>query len=634
VAPSLSIPIINQRLDLVELIAKEDVLRERLVTLLKKTFDAPRLVQKFTFGRGDADDLMELANTIKITSDIDKTLVAFLRPEGKDATEMYEDTKLRESLSLLRDRFVLEEPKKLAERISSSIDEEGVSEYHKLENREAEELTGLAQNVLSEEASEQELMPPPKRLRSRNSHQRIVSSGINGTSLEPFIMKKAASANLRRFHERLLAFEKQKEDMEIHLQKKFDAPSLTLRWTPSLGHICHVKGKDTKKMASVPNARPLRSSQSTGSFSFPEWSHLGADLDKTRLDIRIEEQRVLSELRTQVVKQIVRLRRNASVLDELDVACGFAALAKEQGWVRPILNSGTGHHVVGGRHPVVEGGLGSQGRSFTPNDCFVGCGNQLNGGEKIWLVTGPNMAGKSTFLRQNALLVILAQTGSFVPASYAELGLVDKVFSRVGSADNLYNDQSTFMVEMVETAEILRSATDRSFVIMDEVGRGTTPEDGVAVGFACMEHLHRVNKCRTIFATHFHILADMTSGWGNVACYCNDIIEDGQGGFSYVHKLKHGINRESHALKVARIAGNYAWVFRFGCGKKLTTVIHRAAGGGYMDCSHRHQAIERRFRSFAISYTREAAYCWKSWRLRAIQFLHCFAYYTNVMCTI
>jgi DNA mismatch repair ATPase MutS len=176
------------------------------------------------------------------------------------------------------------------------------------------------------------------------------------------------------------------------------------------------------------------------------------------------------------------------------------------------------------------------------------------------------MAGKSTFLRQNALITILAQVGCYVPASYAELGIVDAIFSRVGSADNLYRDQSTFMVEMLETAQILKTATPRSFVIMDEIGRGTTPEDGTAVSFACLHHLVTVNQCRTLFATHFHGVADLAADHGFcqpadgdragvVQMYCTDVEEDDAGGFVYVHKLRKGINRQSHALKVANLAG-------------------------------------------------------------------------------
>jgi DNA mismatch repair ATPase MutS len=254
-------------------------------------------------------------------------------------------------------------------------------------------------------------------------------------------------------------------------------------------------------------------------------------------------------LRKQIVKNIVKLRNNAAVLDELDVACGFATLAMQKNWIRPILNNGTEHQIRGGRHPTVESGLIEQGKQFTSNDCVVG------NTSRILLITGPNMGGKSTFLRQNALISILAQTGSFVPAEYAEIGLVDKIFSRVGSADNLYQDQSTFMVEMLETAEILKQATPRSFVIMDEVGRGTTPEDGIAVGFASLHHLYHVNQSRALFATHFHVLADMTRNFEKLACYCTDIAEDADGSFSYEHRLRLGVNRNPHALKVARLAG-------------------------------------------------------------------------------
>jgi len=240
------------------------------------------------------------------------------------------------------------------------------------------------------------------------------------------------------------------------------------------------------------------------------------------------------------------------VLDELDVACSFALLAEEKRWARPILNTSTKHKIIGGRHLTVEGGLNEEGRSFVSNDCFVG------DEKKIWMITGPNMAGKSTFLRQNALITILAQVGSYVPAEYAELGIVDQIFSRVGSADNLYRDQSTFMVEMLESAHILKMATKRSFVIMDEIGRGTTPGDGTAVAFACLYHLYHLNGCRTLFATHFHNIADLVDEEGmteGVGFWCTDVEESEGGGFRYLHRLRGGVNRQSHALKVARLAG-------------------------------------------------------------------------------
>ena len=297
------------------------------------------------------------------------------------------------------------------------------------------------------------------------------------------------------------------------------------------------------------SAQDIKSTKSTRSFYQSEWSRLGGEIDQAKSQIRAEEQRLFQDLREQVVLNLVDLRRNAAVLDELDIACSFAVLAEEQGFVRPVMNLGTNHKIIGGRHPTVKLGLEEQGRTFVSNDCFIG------GEERIWLITGPNMAGKSTFLRQNALITVLAQVGSFVPAEHAEIGIVDQIFSRVGSADNLFRDQSTFMVEMLETAAILKLATARSFVIMDEVGRGTTPEDGIAVSFGCLHHLYYTNRCRTLFATHFHALADMTQSFRNLGCYCTDVAEGHSDSFSYVHRLRRGVNRNSHALKVARLAG-------------------------------------------------------------------------------
>ncbi|GME61198.1 MutS protein-like protein 1 [Neofusicoccum parvum] len=460
-SPSMSLDIINERLDLVAGLIKNVALRQNLIALLRRTFDTWRLVQKFSVGRGDADDLLELSKTIQISQDVAQLL------ENETGSGASFDGLVR--------RLSLASPARLAARILKTIDEEGLSEQHRMEDDEAAAMAGLAVEVLTEEGEE-------------------VKSG-------------------------------------------------------SLAKRAKAKPNGKLGATNLDSARSVSSSKSTRSYHVPVWTRLGNQMDEAKLRIRSEEQRIFGELRAEVVRNLVKLRRNAAVLDELDVACSFATLAEGRGLVRPKLNHGTAHKIIGGRHPVVETGLLEQGRNFTSNSCNVG------DDERILLITGPNMAGKSTFLRQNALISILAQTGSFVPAEYAEIGLVDKIFSRVGSADNLYQDQSTFMVEMLETAEILKQATPRSFVIMDEVGRGTTPEDGIAVGYACLHHLYHANRCRALFATHFHRLADMTKDWEKLGCYCTDVEEGTDGTFAYVHRLRKGINRKSHALKVARVAG-------------------------------------------------------------------------------
>lgn len=562
-APSTSLEIIKFRQDLVACFIADETLREAITLLLRRSHDSQRLVQKFALGRGDADDLLDLASTIKATEDIIAMLLAAV------STTDVESAAAKESLKEMTDRIDLENPRKLARRIREAIDEEGIVQQHQIEDSEAGNMIALAQEIVDNEGSAEDSSLLPKSAKKRKP---VSLQNYYGEDNEVWVMKPDASRQLKKLHSQLDTLREEKEGLTNSLRERLNATSLTLKWTPGLGHICYIKGKKDLKSASsaIADMPGLmgRQTQTTRSFHLPEWTELGRRLDQARFHIRAEEQRVFQELRQQTVLNIVKLRRNARVLDELDIATSFARLATEQNLVRPVLNSGTGHVVVGGRHPTVEGGLREAGRTFASNDCFVGAGGGSKGSGhhgRVWLITGPNMAGKSTFLRQNALITILAQIGCYVPASYAEVGIVDAMFSRVGSADNLYGDQSTFMVEMLETATILRQATPRSFVIMDEIGRGTTPEDGCAVAFACLHHLVHVNRCRTLFATHFHGVADLVAEHamrvedggdkGAVEMYCTDVAEDEHGGFVYVHKLRKGVNRHSHALKVARLAG-------------------------------------------------------------------------------
>ncbi|KAK1447010.1 MutS domain V [Colletotrichum cuscutae] len=555
-APSTSLDTIKVRQDLVARFIEEPDLRDGVVLLLRRSHDSQRLVQKFALGRGDPDDLVALANTIHATNSIHQLLA-----EAADETTC---------LVHMTARLNLKGPLSLARRIKDAIDEEGIVHQHEIEASEAGQMMTLAQEIVINEGTEDDAAALPKGASAAAAKKKRPTSvrEAYADDNETWIMKPEASAVLRRLHADLAVLHAEKESLTETLRDRHGAASLTLRWSPALGHFCHIRGKDAARASA--SIRALSSSKSTSSFHDLEWTQLGHQLEHARHSIRTEEQRVFHALRAAVVLNLVKLRRNAAVLDELDIATSFAKLAVEQGLTRPIVNNSTGHTIIGGRHPTVEGGLHEQGRTFIRNDCLVGGGSGSGSGSqgaKLWLITGPNMAGKSTFLRQNALITILAQVGCYVPADYAEIGVVDALFSRVGSADNLYRDQSTFMVEMMETAHILRNATSRSFVIMDEIGRGTTPEDGTAVAYACLHHLVAVNQCRTLFATHFHRVADLAvrdglvGGEGEgvservrVEMYCTDVDEDEDGGFVYIHKLVKGINRQSHALKVAKLA--------------------------------------------------------------------------------
>ena len=256
----------------------------------------------------------------------------------------------------------------------------------------------------------------------------------------------------------------------------------------------------------------------------------------------------LEELIETALADQVRIARTADALARLDVAAALAARAVEGGWTRPLLADHACFEVEAGRHPVVEAAVEAGSERFVANDCA------LSPEERLWLVTGPNMGGKSTFLRQNALIAVLAQAGSYVPANRARLGVVDKLFSRVGASDNLARGRSTFMVEMVETAAILAQATEASFVILDEVGRGTSTYDGLAIAWAVVEAVHDGNRCRCLFATHYHELTRLAERLDALSLH-HVRAREWKGDLVLLHELARGAADRSYGLAVAKLAG-------------------------------------------------------------------------------
>jgi DNA mismatch repair protein MutS len=264
------------------------------------------------------------------------------------------------------------------------------------------------------------------------------------------------------------------------------------------------------------------------------------------------EMRIFEKLRSAIIQRAGAVAAAADALAEIDVAAGFAELARVEGWTRPYVDEGTSLSIAGGRHPVVERALRQRGGNFIANDCNLG--SQAPDARRLWLLTGPNMGGKSTFLRQNALIALIAQTGSFVPATSVHLGVVDQLFSRVGAADDLARGRSTFMVEMVETAAILNQAGPRALVILDEVGRGTATYDGLSIAWATLEHLHDVNRCRTLFATHYHELTALSArlpGLRNATLAVREWHSD----VIFLHEVREGVADRSYGVQVARLAG-------------------------------------------------------------------------------
>ncbi len=275
------------------------------------------------------------------------------------------------------------------------------------------------------------------------------------------------------------------------------------------------------------------------------------------------EHEIFTRLASDIAGQEQVLSEVAAALAALDHHCGLAQVARDEDYVRPQLDGSTMFEIIGGRHPVVEQALRRAHEGpFIENDCVLGryepapTGFDEAAGDdaRIWLVTGPNMAGKSTFLRQNALITVLAQIGSYVPAREARIGVVDRLFSRVGASDDLARGRSTFMVEMVETAGILNQASDKSLVILDEVGRGTATFDGLSIAWATVEHLHNVNCCRSLFATHYHELTALAQRLAHVANVTVDV-KEWRDEIVFLHKVRAGSADRSYGIQVAKLAG-------------------------------------------------------------------------------
>ncbi|SNY90376.1 DNA mismatch repair protein MutS [Cohaesibacter sp. ES.047] len=324
-----------------------------------------------------------------------------------------------------------------------------------------------------------------------------------------------------------------------------------------LGYFIEVTANHADKLMSAPLNETFIHRQTLANavrFTTTELADLEARIASAGAKVTAIELEIYERVRAAVIKAADIILDAAHALAVLDVSMALASLAAERNYCRPTMDLSLAFAVENGRHPVVEVALERQGGDpFVANNCDLGPqGSELNG--KIWLITGPNMAGKSTFLRQNALIAILAQMGAFVPAATAHIGLVDRLFSRVGAADDLARGRSTFMVEMVETAAILNQASERSLVILDEIGRGTATFDGLSIAWATIENLHEVNRSRALFATHYHeltVLHEKLSRLINATVR----VKEWQGDVVFLHEIVPGAADRSYGIQVAKLAG-------------------------------------------------------------------------------
>ncbi len=339
-------------------------------------------------------------------------------------------------------------------------------------------------------------------------------------------------------------------DLEGEMKAETGVSSLKIKYNGVLGYHVEVTATHAERFLKPPLAERFIHRQTTANasrFTTTKLADLDSKISRAGAQAVEMELAIFAELSEAVLAQAARISAAATALAEIDVAAGLAELARREGWTRPLVDGSEAFDVKAGRHPVVDMALRREGIPFVANGCDLSA-------DKLWLVLGPNMAGKSTFLRQNALIAILAQAGSYVPAESARIGAVDQLFSRIGAADDLARGRSTFMVEMVETAAILNQAGERALVILDEIGRGTATFDGLSIAWATVEHLHAVNRCRALFATHYHELAAL-AGKLKGAKTVSLKVSEWKGDLVFLHEVETGAKGRSYGVQVARKAG-------------------------------------------------------------------------------
>ena len=492
--PLLDVKEIQARHDAVEFFTREDALRQTLRGHLRSAGDMARSVSRLVLGRGGPRDLQALANTLKLGEII---TAAFAEKPGVTPPANTEDA--LEGISLASKPDIATIARDLAKALQSDV---------------------------------------PMLARD---------GGFVATGWSPEIDKLKT---LRDDSRRLIA------GLQADYAKLANVPTLKIKHNNVLGYFVEVTPKHADVMLNKGPDSPFIHKQTLVSgvrFTTVELADLDSKIASAAERVTALEVDVFNQFVERLRDRVEIIRNMARCLSRLDVQAGWAVWAEENKAVRPVMSDSPDFKITGGRHSVVEEALRKSGApAFTANDCALSAGGKI--APRLTLITGPNMAGKSTYLRQNALMFILAQAGGFVPAARAEIGVADRLFSRVGASDDLSKGRSTFMTEMIETAAILNQATERSFVILDEIGRGTSTFDGLSIAWASVEHLLEVNKSRALFATHYHELTELIDeldGAANASLRA----KEWDGELVFLHDVKPGAADRSYGVQVAKLAG-------------------------------------------------------------------------------
>ncbi|AMD19723.1 HCL428Wp [Eremothecium sinecaudum] len=530
-APSMDLVEILTRQKLVKVFIERYFDTQRLVEYLKDTTDMARLLQKFSFRKVSIMELRDMARTLKDCNAICDILTGFV--ESNKRTNVTEK-KMAELINTLK----FDPP--IANTVLNAIDESTIERL-----KDDSELNDLE---VIENRNETDILPFKSEV---SVLKRDASEMFNALHLE-------FELAIKRQHELLdtytqLFVKEGVKSCKLMLQKKDEPVIKVMGGSAVIKRI--IENINNGKLQISENFHIIRKSSTFCILSHPAWDQLCRDIRIKVLEIKEEEEKILNGFREGFINCSEEIRNISHSLDYLDVLTSFAKLSREKNLVCPIVDLSEEFEIIGGRNIVVEDALQLKSlKKFTPNDSCIKPGN-------LWVITGPNMGGKSTFLRQNAIIAILAQIGCFVPCESARIGLVDKIFSRVGSADDLYNDMSTFMVEMIETSFILKGATSRSLAILDEVGRGTAMKEGICISYAALSYLLNNNKCRTLFATHFGselsqlINSSMPEVNRRKIHFYKSGIKDFKTSYFYDYNMKKGICDKSDALRVAELSG-------------------------------------------------------------------------------
>ncbi len=492
--PLVDVTEIEARQEAVAFLLKKEALRRDLREHLRSAGDMARSVSRLVLGRGGPRDLQAMANTLKLGEKIAASFASLPKTE-------------------------------LPKHIQTALT--GIS----LSNKP--DIAVLARDV------SKALLPEVPMLAR--------DGGFVAPGWSPEIDNLKA---LRDDSRRLIA------GLQADYAKTADVPSLKIKHNNVLGYFVEVTPKHADTMLNKGPESPFIHKQTLVSgvrFTTVELAELDSKIASAAERVTALEIDVFNHFAALAAQHVDLIRDMASCLSQLDVQSAWASWAEETKAVRPKVTKGPEFKIEGGRHPVVEEALRKSGAPpFTSNDCALSSDGKIS--PRLTLITGPNMAGKSTYLRQNALMFILAQAGGFVPAERAEIGVADRLFSRVGASDDLSKGRSTFMVEMIETAAILNQATDRSFVILDEIGRGTSTFDGLSIAWASVEHLLEVNKSRVLFATHYHELTELIDELDH-AENASLRAKEWDGDLVFLHDVKPGAADRSYGVQVAKLAG-------------------------------------------------------------------------------